>query len=174
MEKVAKTLGGANDHLRAAAMVLRNICIGLYPPFRDQGIQVTVEAITQDFKEKHGLHINLAVENRPQFTSMPENDAMTIAVSRVLTEALNNVVKHAPQSTVYVQLRAGAENLYLSIADDGPGNGTLNLSLSELVRRGHLGIVGMHECARFAGGSVCVDKNEPSGTQIILTCPLNV
>ncbi len=174
MEKVAKTLSEANGHLRAAAMVLRNICIGLYPPFRDQGIPLTVQAIAGEFEEKHGLNINLTIENCPQLAYAQENDAVTIAISRVLTEALNNVAKHAPQANVCIRLGANAENLYLSIADDGPGSWTPKLSLSELVRRGHLGIVGMHESARYAGGSLRVGKNEPHGTQIILSCPLQV
>jgi signal transduction histidine kinase len=172
MEKVAKTLSEANVHLRAAAMALRDICIGLYPPFRDQGIQVTVQAITREYEEKHGLHIDLELEHHLHRTPPRENEATTITVGRVLAEALNNVAKHAPGASVSVRLHADEESIYLSIADNGPGIGATSLSLSELVRRKHLGIVGMHESARFAGGSLRVENNEPHGTRVMLICPL--
>jgi signal transduction histidine kinase len=173
-EGVMQTLSEANEHLRSAAMVLRQICMGLYPPFRDQGIQLTVQAITREFMEKHELHISLEVENCQQFVSTEANDSVVVAVSRVLTEALNNVVKYAPGANVCIQLRTEGSGLILSIIDDGPGGGVPNLSLSELIRRGHLGIVGMHESARYAGGSLHIQKHQPHGTQVILNCPLGL
>lgn len=99
-EKVTTTLSEANNHLRSAALVLRQICMGLYPPFRDQGIQLTVQSIAREFEEKHGFPVDLQIEDHPQFAYALQNDAAIIAVSRVLSEALNNVVKHAPQAHV--------------------------------------------------------------------------
>ena len=46
------------------------------------------------------------------------------------------------------------------------------LSLSELIRRGHLGIVGMYESARYAGGHLRLQAGEPHGLEVFLTCPL--
>lgn len=173
VEKMTATLLEANSHLRSAALVLRNICIGLYPPFRDQGILITVQAITREFRERHNLCINLEVENHPLSACGKESDALTIAVSHVLTEALNNVAKHAPQARVCVRLW-NDEDLYLVIADDGPGTRAIDLSLSELIRRGHLGIVGMHQCARYANGTLRLEKNVPQGTRLTLVVPLQV
>ena len=119
--KLARILSEANEHLRTAAMALRNICIGLYPPFRDQGIQLTVQEIARGFAEKHGLDIDLNIENYPQSANAHGSEAAAIAVSRILSEALTNIVKHTPNASVWVHLCAGEEDLYLSIADDGPG-----------------------------------------------------
>jgi signal transduction histidine kinase len=61
--------------------------------------------------------------------------------------------------------------LILSVADNGPGSQVANLSFSELLRRHHLGIVGMHEWAQQIGGELRILPNEPSGTRVRLQCP---
>jgi signal transduction histidine kinase len=169
-ENLARVLSEANGHLRTAATALRNICLGLYPPFRDQGMQLTVQEIAREFEEKHGLDITLILDHYPQSADVHSNDASAIAVSRILSEALKNVVKHAPDASVWVQLDAGEENLYLSVADNGPG--VRDLSLSELIRQKHLGIVGMHEAARYAGGHLKLRASKPHGLEVFFTCPL--
>lgn len=169
-ENLARILSEANGHLRTAATALRNICLGLYPPFRDQGMQLTVQEIAREFEEKHGLDISLILDHYPQSADVHSNGATAIAVSRILSEALKNVVKHTPDASVWVQLYAGEENLYLSVADNGPG--VPDLSLSELIRKKHLGIVGMHEAARYAGGHLELRASKPHGLEVFFTCPL--
>ncbi|MGH2537473.1 MAG: ATP-binding protein [Candidatus Promineifilaceae bacterium] len=168
--EVATRLATAADHLREAAMGLRNVCIGLYPPFRDQAVELTVREIVRQFAEEYGLNIEVAIETNGATTTVSEE--VTMAVGRVLIEALNNVVKHALAANGWVTLRYGGEGeLELAVTDNGPGSPALRLSYSELIRRGHLGIVGMHEWARQIGGELTIRPNEPSGTMVLLHCP---
>lgn len=94
------------------------------------------------------------------------------AVYRVLTEALNNVVKHAQTSHAWLSLTHTPDALRLEVADDGVGCRDMTLSVSELVRRQHLGLVGMFEWADMTQGKLTITHRQPRGTAVILEIPL--
>lgn len=160
----------ADDHLREVATELRNICAGLHPPFHDQGVELTVKEITRQYTTEYDLTIETRFE--PQRPSGAVSEVVTGVVHRVLVEALNNVVKHTRGARVWVTLQRRPAQLLLQITDDGPGIGHGELSFSELLRRQHLGLVGMHEWARLVQGELLVGPNSPRGTIISLSCPL--
>ena len=160
-----------SDNLRLAADALRKVCVGLYPPFHDQGIKLAVEDVVRYFEKEYGLVIRYRSNLNGVGNSISEE--VTAAVSRVLNEALNNVLKHAEGAGTCVSLEVtGDDTLVLSVADDGPGTQVADLSFSELVRRQHLGIVGMHEWAQQVGGDLQILPNKPSGTRILLSCSI--
>ena len=99
-------------------------------------------------------------------------DATVTAVYRVLIESLNNVVKHARNAQVNVSLRRLSQQLELCIADNGPGYQLQDLSFSELLRRNHLGIMGMHEWTRMVQGELRLVENKPKGLAVLMRCPI--
>jgi signal transduction histidine kinase len=170
-QEVASKLTSAGEQLRKAAVSMRNVCIDLYPPLIEQGVNVVVSEILHQFESEYGLDINYRAALDGE--SWPNSDQITSTVRRVLSESLNNIVKHAKGANVEVNLNMAHDNqLILQIVDDGPGSRTVGLSFSELVRQGHLGIVGMHEWAQEIGGTLKIFTNEPSGTTVLLSCPL--
>jgi signal transduction histidine kinase len=58
----------------------------------------------------------------------------------------------------------------LYVEDNGQGNILNSLSLSDLIRKHHFGIVGMYEWAKLAHGELSIKQN--GGTAIHLTIPL--
>lgn len=170
-EEVRAALEKTGQHVRMAADALRSICFGLYPPFRDQGARATVEETVHHFEQVHELRIELTFTGCALTTEPVGTERVTTAVSHVLGEALNNVVKHVPDAQVRVNLHCERERLMLTVTDNGSGCAIPNLSFSELVRRGHLGIVGMHEWARYAGGRLQIEENNPKGLSLSLLVP---
>jgi signal transduction histidine kinase len=169
--EAAPKLQTAADNLRQAAMSLRQVCIGLYPPFHDQGIELAIQDVIDYFKNQYGLDIRYM--STLDGMNLPVSEQVTAAVSRVLTESLNNIFKHAQGAEVCVTLRISDDGqLVLSVTDSGPGSQVASLSFSELMRRQHLGIVGMHEWAQQIGGELRIQPNEPSGTRVVLRCPV--
>lgn len=169
----AAKLTAASDNLRQAATSLRKVCIGLYSPFYDQGIELAIQDVIHHFEDEYGLNIRYA--SKLNGANLSTSEQVTAAVSRVLNESLNNILKHAQNADVYVTLEAADDGmLVLSVADNGPGSRVANLSFSELMRRHHLGIVGMHEWAQQIGGDLRILPNQPKGTKILLACPLQV
>jgi signal transduction histidine kinase len=169
--ELAAKLTTVAEHLREAAISLRNICTNLYLPFQDQGIKVAVEEATDHFRHEYGVQSTLEYAGADEaFSRVPAGTSR--AVSRVLNGALLNVVKHAPGANVHVLLSCNDNSLILCVSDDGPGSHVAELSYTELIRRGHLGLVGMFEWAQYAQGQLQILPNEPTGVTVRLDCPL--
>lgn len=159
------------SHLRQSAQTLREICIGLYSPMQEQGIDLAILEIAAQFQTKYALQTAVSLQPDIQNCITLFNDQQVTAICRILTEALNNVVKHAPEATVSITLAYAENHLELSIIDDGPGSSLVYSSFSELMRQGHMGIVSMHEWARLAGGRLQLMQDTPSGLAILFLCP---
>lgn len=165
-------LPSAAGHLRQSAQTLREICIGLYPPMQEQGIELAIQEIVAQFQTKYGVQTAVTIAPQLQRCITWVSDQQVTAVCRILTEALNNVMKHAPGASVTVALACVQNQLELSIQDNGPGTLFMHRSFSELMRQGHMGIVGMYEWARVVDGQLRFTPNEPSGLGVFFSCPL--
>ncbi len=92
---------------------------------------------------------------------------LTDHASRIVAEALANVVQHAQAGRVWILLVADTEKLTLSIRDDGMG-----FEPALVGRAGHYGLVGMRERARLAGGTMVLDTARGAGTSLTFVLPL--
>ena len=91
----------------------------------------------------------------------------TIAVFRIVQEALTNVAKHAKATRVEVALEQGAAGLLVRIADNGRG-----IVPGTRTRAGHgFGMLGMRERAAALGGELVVGTAARGGTEIVLRVP---
>jgi two-component system sensor histidine kinase UhpB len=108
-----------------------------------------------------------------EFTvTMPEaleapNDALATAVYRIVQEALTNVLRHAQASQVEVCVLAQADQLQLSVRDNGCGR------VSQFPSRGHFGLSGMRERVQALGGSYHLLQREPAGIEIQVRLPFS-
>jgi signal transduction histidine kinase len=85
---------------------------------------------------------------------------------RIAQEALSNVRRHSNASEVRILLEFCTDKAKITIEDNGHGFG-LPDRLSELARSGKLGILGMSERARLAGGSIKVTSAPGKGTKVV-------
>jgi signal transduction histidine kinase len=155
--------------LQDVSIELREISVGLYPPVIEQGIEMVVRDLVEQYASEFDLNIELVV-------CIPEVglNAPTIssAIYRVLKEALTNIVKHSQTREVCVELYLQDENLNLVVADRGVGSLLPQLSQSELIRQQHVGIVGMFEMARLVDSQLFIADNQPHGTKVTLQIPI--
>jgi signal transduction histidine kinase len=86
---------------------------------------------------------------------------------RIAQEAVNNAVKHANASHLWIELtpRAGERQLVLTVRDDGVG------LPQQPGRTGGMGLQTMDYRARIIGGTVDVRRGEAGGTVVTCTCP---
>jgi signal transduction histidine kinase len=105
--------------------------------------------------------------------SEPEalNGESATMLLRVCQEALRNVERHAHASRVTVTAEADESQFALTVKDDGRGMPALP-SPRELVAEGRLGMVGMQERARLAGGVCEIRSDARAGTTIAVAVPL--
>jgi signal transduction histidine kinase len=108
------------------------------------------------------------VTNDGEPETLPE-DVQT-AVYRILQEALANIGRHAGATAVSVEMEVDEDRLELRIRDDGEG-----FEPSSVVRGASngnggagLGLSGMVERARLAGGELDIRSAPGSGTTVTL------
>jgi two-component system sensor histidine kinase UhpB len=135
----------------------------------DHGLMPAVETQLKRFSARTGVEVSLNADGEPN--DLPE-DVQT-AVYRILQEALANIGRHAGATAVSVDIEAGEDTLELIVRDDGAG-----FDPGALARAGNgdgpgagLGLSGMAERARLAGGELDVRSAPGGGTTVTLRVP---
>ena len=100
----------------------------------------------------------------------PVSEAAKIASFRIVQEALNNIIKHAGASSVFVQLTYKDEKVHISIRDDGTGFDPDVVNLRQ-TNRPSLGLAGMRERASLLGGTVSIQSGPGQGTLVEAMIP---
>lgn len=119
---------------------------------------------------RDSLHIEFQVMHYTQQALRYEE-----ALYRIIQEALNNVIKHAQASQVYITLSITNAIINLSIADNGVGfilKNTGSRSPSSSTSQTHLGLSTMQKRAEAVGGSLRLITAPNSGTTIEITVPI--
>ncbi|MEZ0608095.1 sensor histidine kinase [Fibrella sp. WM1] len=115
-----------------------------------------------------------AGQQRTQFQVLGDAYALKgdseIVLLRMVQEALNNALKHAPYAPIHLTLNYQPDALQLTIADEGPGFSMPEVN-SRSLGKGGQGLHNLRRRAQLLGGS-CVWHTAPGeGTQVVLTIP---
>jgi len=139
---------------------MRRISEGLRPGMLDVlGLRAALEHLVQQFGERCGIDCVFHAD-RDEY----ELDAdRSIAVFRLVQEALTNISRHARATHVDIRMEEIDNELHLLIQDDGVGFDT------HAPRRG-LGLLGMSERVSMLGGEMNVDGSH--GVRISVILPL--
>jgi signal transduction histidine kinase len=158
------------QRLRGVAAELRQLCTGLRPPALEAGLAQVVQCLEQRLRADQ-LEVSVTLHVPPE-AELPE--ALTTAAYHILTEAANNVSKHAGASRVWIEAQLTNGRLCCTLADDGYGIEVEALQLSDLIRTRRFGLVGMHDWATLVGGRLTIGRRPGGlGTRVQLTAPLN-
>jgi len=109
------------------------------------------------------------------------DEAMKIAIFRIIQESLNNIIKHAHATQANIYLQFEEKNVRINVKDNGigfdvstpPHQSTHRLDRAKQSRsnRPSLGLVGMQERAALLGGSVSVQSRPAYGTEVEALIP---
>jgi signal transduction histidine kinase len=169
VEMLAKELATLEGRAQLASAQVREMISDLRPP------QVEPEANLDTYLhhaiELHQQRGGPLVTYRAQLQQpLPAfSPAQTLALVRVVQEALLNVRKHAEATTVYLRLSDDPGNFYLMIADNGHGF-PAEFKLSSLERNGGLGM--LQTRVEAVGGSLTIARDPAEGwTGVRVTIP---
>jgi two-component system sensor histidine kinase UhpB len=127
------------------------------------GLADTLREQVAEWRQLHA-HVDIVLTIGDMPASL--GDTATVAIYRIVQEAVTNALRHANATRIEIDLHADAQALRLRIADDGRG-------LPENWRQpGHYGLRGIVERARTLGGEARIGNREPQGAQIDLEIPL--
>jgi signal transduction histidine kinase len=162
---VVDRLQSAIGQIDLGIAMVRRIATGLRPPgldHRDLGGAIEYEA------RRMSAIANVPMPVAARVTETVDPEIATVAF-RVFEEALTNAVRHARATCITTTVgttRRGKLMLYVS--DNGIG-----IPRSRLNRRLSLGLLGMSERARNAGGTLRVTSRAGHGTRVLLMLPLH-
>jgi signal transduction histidine kinase len=149
---------------------IRRIATELRPQVLDAfGMVAAIEWLAQDFRKRTGIACRY---DGPKDLAVDRE--LATAVFRICQESLTNVARHAHATEARIQLclipatasAADGEWLSLEVSDNGKG-----ISQEILVQTRSLGVIGMRERARMAGGELIIGGDGEQGASIRVRFP---
>ncbi|MBL8210288.1 MAG: sensor histidine kinase [Bryobacterales bacterium] len=148
-----------------ASQTLRNVrdlAMGLRPSVLDLGVEAALQWQARHFSRRSGTEATVKVEG----DLPPLPDAHLTCIYRIVQEALTNCARHARASIVNIHISGSPQFLELRVSDNGVGLPV------DWRRRRSMGIIGMEERAREAGGHLEIQSFPGQGTLLRLRLPL--
>jgi two-component system, NarL family, sensor histidine kinase UhpB len=148
---------------------LRRLVHDLRPPQLDElGLADALGWLVERQREATGIEIRFSVagveDRRPPAR-------IEVACYRIAQEGLSNATRHSQARHIFVSLAFEDLLLKLVIHDDGSGFDEA-AARHAAIMSGSLGLVGMQERARLAGGELNLRTVVRGGTMLIATFPL--
>lgn len=148
---------------------LRSYAGELRPPSLTAfGLEFAIRSHLEGYREKHP-EIECIFDTESIGLSIPET--VRLAVYRIYQEAMNNVTRHSEASQVRISLSNQKGSLVLNVEDNGRGF-TIPDGWVEQARKGHLGMVGIHERVEAVGGTVQIHSSPGKGTRLTVRVPI--
>jgi len=132
----------------------------------DLGLRAAIEMVVEDTGHRLPKGASIQITGRERRLDGP----LELALFRIAQEALRNVEKHSAATMATVELDFGANEIRLAVSDDGQGFSAAR-NVSELIRSGKLGLVGMKERAELVGGTFELRSDPGTGTLISVRVP---
>jgi two-component system, NarL family, sensor histidine kinase UhpB len=126
------------------------------------GLSATMDNLVRDWRRRHpGISIDLE-QRLPQDLG----PSVTLAVYRVVQEALINSLRHAHASRVAIAVLGDEASIRVSVADDGVG------LPPDWARPGHFGLRGLADRVAQLGGTFNVGNQNGRGVLLTAEIPL--
>lgn len=157
-------INGMRQNLANLITMVQNITSRLTPPLLENlGLAAAIGHYVKDFELKSGIvcHLMLDEDAGNQF-----DKEVSIAIFRILQEALTNVVRHADAVEVAISLCLRPQAVVLEVADNGNGIPDQAIGAPDA-----FGMLGMRERARKCGGSLAIHGTPGDGTVVRLEIP---
>ena len=159
----AERLGAIRDRLVELSDDVHGLAYGLHPSVLDHlGLRAALRSHVADLQRHESIRIDLRIGDLAELVP----PAVAACLYHVAQAALRNVVKHAHASGVTVDVAPADGGVRLAVSDDGVGFAVPTRSSEGL------GIVGMQERVRLAGGRFELTSQVGEGSRITVWAPL--
>jgi PAS domain S-box-containing protein len=158
LHDVRESLDGVKREIRVLTYLLRP------PLFEGQGLGAALRIFAEGFAERAGIKVDVEIapdaENLPVLTWAP--------LFRAVQEAFSNIHRHASAKRATLSADVQADEIVVTVCDDGAGFDILSLDGGGGERNG---FVGMRTRMAQIGGSFEI-KSWKQGTTIVAKAPL--
>ncbi|MDR3577300.1 MAG: GAF domain-containing sensor histidine kinase [Anaerolineaceae bacterium] len=147
---------------------LRQLAHDLRPPIlTEMGLVPALEQYIDEFSRRMKMPATFEFQHDRQLARIPEN--IELICYRIVQEALTNLAKHAQANKVKITLDLTADQLVLSVIDDGVG--FTPFAKKEV---DGFGLIGIRERVTAVGGTLQIFSQPGRGTQITVEIPLDL
>ena len=157
--RLKRRVGHVLDTIDATIGSVRAIMNDLHPSTLQLGLPVALEWLVGQFEKRSGIRCTLTVAGDHVPMQDPRRTSVTF---RIVQEALVHVLSHARVSRVDIALLADAEQLAITLADDGEG------SCGDDARQR---LRALRERVDVFGGDVGIECVEDGGTRLSILIP---
>ena len=160
-------LAALRADVEATVGELRSIARGLRPSVLDDlGLVASLNQLVVEAVGRQGFSGDFHVTGSERRLPVDAE----LAVFRIAQEAVTNIERHASASSLHVTLEFDDDALLLQVVDDGSG---FDHDRGPTAADGQsLGLPGMHERARLAGGRLVVRTSPGHGTTVEARIPV--
>lgn len=146
--------------MSTASRVARELRPGILKEF---GLPAAIESQAEDFTQRTGINCRVMCDD----DNIDLDENTSVALFRILQEALNNVSKHAPHATlVVVRLRRDNGAISLEIRDNGQG-----ISETDMNKPKSFGLRNIRERINSLDGEFSIVQAEQGGCYLALRVP---
>jgi PAS domain S-box-containing protein len=164
-------LGSLTDSLELVDRLLaqvRNLALDLRPSILDDlGLVSALRWYANRQAERNGWTLSFSAEGMVGRVPVP----IEVACFRAAQEALTNVARHARAKAIDLTLRRQDQEVTLIIQDDGVGFDVPSARQRAQVGES-IGLLGIEERARLAGGRLMISSTRGQGCRIELHFPI--
>src|SRR5438128_2417303 len=156
LEDLDAQLVALDSELRRISNEVHSASVLLNRPFSG-----ALRDVARAFATRTNIEPGVTIEGDTGLLSVSQQ----IALLNVIHEALTNVRDHAEATAVRIVVSVNEQGVEAQVTDNGHGF-DLEPTLMQSARRGHLGLVAMHERVRLLGGQCRIDSR-PGGPTVI-------
>jgi PAS domain S-box-containing protein len=163
----AQRLTDASNIISDLLSKVRQMSLDLHPSVLDDlGLAAALRWCVRTRTTGSKLDVRLDLPDElPRFDEMAE-----ITLFRIFQESLSNALRHAQAKHLDAQLRHSDGRLLLTVKDDGRGFDAEAARRTALSGKS-LGLLGMQERARLAGGELTLTSAPGRGTEVSVSLP---
>uniref|UniRef100_UPI00356A9017 cache domain-containing protein n=2 Tax=Pseudomonas TaxID=286 RepID=UPI00356A9017 len=160
-----ETLRGGLSRLGGAIAEVRRISHDLRPSLLDSfGLPAAIGQLAVEFEQRSGLRVDY--QQSLDMIRLP--DAESVALFRIVQEALANIARHSRAGRVSIALLQEGSTLQLRVRDDGVG---FDIARIEQTRSSGIGLRNMRERVEHLGGRFTLSST-PGRTELMVSLPL--
>jgi len=153
-----------------AAYRLREACTELYPAeLKHFGLGPALAKLADDVSRTEPFEVTFSCKHFLEGRRLPKE--AEDALYRAARQALDNVRRHAEANLVRVDLRMEGGHAVMIVRDDGRGFDSLPSPATRL-RRGHLGLITVHERIEALDGKFAIQSAPGKGTEFRAEIPV--
>lgn len=154
----------------ALSDIRRTVSTFRTPDLGERGLTAVMEELVAGHEARTGSSVELTIEPELPAVSL----AATVAVYRIVQEALSNVERHAGVKDARVRVWAEGGRVHAEIIDAGRGFTPPMLDGPDATNLpAHIGLRGMRERVALVHGALSVDSRPGGGTRVRAEVPLD-